>query len=205
MKFIIGIKLGMSQIFDETGKRIPVTLIEAGPCYVTQIKQKQAVKEGKNGDGYEALQLGFQALKDSKVKKPLKAKPYRRLKEFKGEIDIAKYKVGDKIDVSSFNVGDKVSVSGISKGKGFAGMIKRWGASRKPTTHGAKHQTRAMGSVGCRFPQRVVKGRKMPGRLGAERVTISDLKIVKIDKENNILAVKGAVPGRTGITVEVRG
>ncbi len=205
MKFIIGQKLGMSQIFDETGKMIPVTLIEAGPCYITQIKQKEAAKESKNGDGYEAIQLGFEVLKDSKVKKPQKTKPYRYLKEFKGEIDIAKYKVGDKIDVSSFDVGEKVSVSGISKGKGFAGMIKRWGVARKPTTHGAKHQTRAMGSVGCRYPQRVVKGRKMPGRLGTERVTISDLKIIKIDKENNILAVKGAVPGKTGMMVEVRG
>ena len=147
----------MSQVFDEKRNMIPVTLIEAGPCYVIQIKTEEK-------DKYEAIQIGFEKLKAQKTKKPQKDKPYRYLREFRGDIDISKYKVRDKIDVSIFQEGDKVKVSGSSKGKGFAGVIKRWGFKSKPASHGTKHEERAMGSVGGAFPQRVIKGRKMPGR-----------------------------------------
>jgi len=196
MKFILGLKLGMSHIFNEEGKIIPVTLIEAGPCEVTQIKTK-----GK--DGYQAIQVGFKKIeKPKKIKKPQAQKPYRYLREFKN----GEFKVGDKIDASIFQEGDKVKVSGFSKGKGFAGAVKRWGfKGRASATHGTKHELRTLGSVGSSFPERVIKGRKMPGRMGYVRVTVKNLKVVKVDKENNLLAVKGAVPGRKGILLEVKG
>jgi large subunit ribosomal protein L3 len=195
MKFILGLKLGMSQIFDEKGNQIPVTIIEAGPCQVLQIKTKEK-------DGYEAVQIGFQKIeKAKKIKKPMAKKPYRYLREFKN----GEYKVGDKIDVSVFQEGDKVKVSGISKGKGFAGAVKRWGFSGRNATHGVKHEQRTPGSVGSSFPERVTKGRKLPGRAGFQRVTVRNLKVVKVDKENNLLAVKGAVPGAKGTLLEIRG
>ena len=196
MKFILGKKLGMSQIFDEKGNVIPVTLIEAGPCEILQLKTKQK-------DGYEAIQIGFEKItKKKKIKKPLKNKPFRWLCEFKN--NIKEYKVGQKIDASIFKEGDKVSISGISKGKGFAGAVKRWGFSGRGASHGVKHEARTLGSVGSSFPERVIKGKKMPGRMGSERVTVKNLKIVKIDKENNLMAVKGAVPGRRGTFLEIR-
>jgi len=191
MKFILGEKIGMSQIFED-GKVIPVTLIEAGPCFVTQIIE----------DGYEAIQIGFKKLKPKKVKKSQKKKPFRYLREFKG--DISKYKRGDKIDVSIFEKGDKVKVSGISKGKGFAGVVKRWGFAGLPASHGTKHEERAPGSTGSRFPQRVIKGKKMPGRMGGKRVTVKNLKIAKIDSEKNLIAVKGAITGSRGTLLEIR-
>ncbi|MGB9743102.1 MAG: 50S ribosomal protein L3 [Minisyncoccales bacterium] len=198
MKFILGKKLGMSQIFQEDGKVIPVTLIEAGPCFVTQIKNKDK-------DKYEAVQIGF-IKKTKKIKKSEQEKPFKYLKEFRGEgIDITKYKVGDQIDVAIFKEGDRVKISGISKGKGFQGAVKRWGFAGRGSSHGVKHEHRTIGSVGSRFPQRVVKGRKMPGRMGSERITISNLQIVKVDKENNLLAVKGAVPGNQGALLEIKG
>ena len=204
MKFILGVKSDMSQMFDKEGNVIPVTLIEAGPCWVTQIKTKEP-GTGENSvrgmDGYEAIQLGFEKLKAKKVKKPQKQKPFRYLKEFRG--DITKYKIGDKIDVSVFQEGDKVKISGISKGKGFAGGVKRWGFSGRNATHGVKHEHRTLGSVGSSYPERVIKGRKMPGRMGFEKVTVKNLKVVKIDKENNLLAIKGAVPGRKGTLLEI--
>lgn len=211
MKFILGLKLGMSQIFDEKGDVIPVTIIEAGPCEITQIKMEEAK------DGYQAVQLGFQRLKENKVKKTQKQKPFRCLREFRGDIDISqyasgdisrlssKYKVGDSVNVSIFQEGDKVKISGFSKGKGFAGVVKRWGFHGRPATHGTKHEKRTPGSIGSSFPERVVKGRKMPGRMGYERVTVKNLKVAKIDKEHNLLAVKGAVPGRKGTLLEIRG
>jgi len=195
MKFILGKKLGMSQIFDSNGKVIPVTLIEAGPCYVTQIKIKDK-------DKYEAIQIGYLE-KTKKIKKTEQKKPFKYLREFKG--DLGQYQVGDKIDVSIFQEGERVKISGISKGKGFQGAVKRWGFAGRGSSHGVKHEHRTIGSVGCRFPQRVVKGRKMPGRMGSERVTISNLQIVKIDKQNNLLAVKGAVPGNRGSLLEIKG
>lgn len=195
MKFILGKKLKISQIFNEKGNTVPITLIEAGPCYVTQIKTKEK-------DGYEAIQVGFRKLKDKKIKKPQKGKPFRYLREFKD--DVAKYKLGQEINASIFQEGDEVSVSGISKGKGFAGVVKRWGFKGMPATHGTKDTQRAPGSVGMRWPQRVVKGRKMAGRMGGERITVKNLKVVKIDKENNLIAVKGAVPGKRGTLLEIR-
>jgi len=201
MKFILGQKLGMSQIFDEKGNVVPVTLIEAGPCWVTQIKSEEK-------DKYEAIQIGFGKLKEKKVKKPQKHKPYKYLREFKNKelgIKNQELRIGDKIEVSVFQEGDKVKISGISKGKGFAGAVKRWGFHGRPSTHGTKHEERTIGSTGSRFPQRVIKGRKMPGRMGVERVTVKNLKIAKVDLENNLLAVKGAVPGRKGTLLEIRG
>jgi len=196
MKFILGKKIEMSQIFNEKGNVIPVTLIKAGPCYITQIKTKEK-------DKYESIQIGFEKLKDKKVKKSQKKKPYRYLKEFKAQD--SKLKTGDKIDVSVFKEGDKVKISGISKGKGFAGGVKRWGFHGKSATHGTKHEERTIGSIGSAFPQRVIKGKKMPGRMGTERITVKNLKIVKVDVENNLLVVKGAVPGRRGTLLEIRG
>jgi large subunit ribosomal protein L3 len=197
MKFILGQKIGMSQVFDEKGKAIPVTLITAGPCEVLEIKKNE------EKDSYTAIQIGFLKLKEKKIKKTQKGKPYRYLKEFRGrKIDLKK---GEKINVSIFKEGDIVKVSGLSKGKGFAGAVKRWGFAGMPATHGTKHHERTLGSVGSRFPQRVRKGRKMPGRMGQERITVKNLKVVKVDPENNMLAVKGALPGRKGTLLEIRG
>jgi len=189
MKFIIGKKIEMSQIFDEKGNVVPVTLIKAGPCYITQIKK-------------QSIQIGFEKLKDKKVKKPQKDRPYRYLKEFKD--DVSKYKIKNEIDVSIFKEGDIVKISGISKGKGFAGGVKKWGFHGKPATHGTKHEERTIGSIGSAFPQRVIKGKKMPGRMGTERITVKNLKVAKIDVENNFIAVKGAVPGHRGTLLEIR-
>jgi len=176
----------MSQIFNEKGKVVPVTLIKAGPCKVTQIKKKEK-------DGYEAVQVELLSGK-SKI-----------LKEFRGnDLDVKNFQLQQKIDVSVFKEGDKILVSGISKGKGFAGAVKRWGFAGKNTTHGTKHEVRTLGSVGAMTPSRVIKGKKMPGRMGAKRTTIKGLKIAKIDKENNILAVKGAVPGKPGTLLEIK-
>jgi large subunit ribosomal protein L3 len=201
MKFILGKKLGMSQIFDQNGNQIPVTLIEAGPCQITQIKTRKK-------DGYEAIQIGFEEIKKSKkIKKSLSKKPFKWLREFRDEkLGVENYQLGQKIDVSIFQEGDLVKISGISKGKGFAGAVKRWGFKGKLSkTHGTKHEERTLGSVGPTTPTRVRKGKKMPGRMGGKRVTIRNLKIVKIDKENNLLAIQGAVPGRKGTLLEIRG
>jgi len=199
MKFILGLKFGMSQIFDEKGNRIPVTLIEVGPCEVTQIKTEEK-------DGYRAIQVGFKKIeKPKKIKKPQVQKPYRYLREFRNPpAGGGEFKVGDKIDVSIFKAGDIVKVSGLSKGKGFAGAVKRWGfKGRLSVTHGTKHELRTLGSVGSSIPERVTKGKKMAGRMGYARVTVKNLKVVKVDKENNVLAVKGAVPGRKGTLLEI--
>ena len=130
----------------------------------------------------------------------MKNKPFRWMREFKN----GEYKIGDKIDVSVFQEGDEVKIAGVSKGKGFQGGVKRWGFSGRNATHGVKHEHRTLGSVGSSFPERVLKGKKMPGRMGAKRVTVKNLKIVKIDKDNNLLAVKGAVPGPRGTLLEIR-
>ena len=185
----------MSQVFDEKGNVVPLTLIEAGPCFVTQIRKKEK-------DGYEAIQIGFEKLSSKKVKKPQKDRPYRYFKEFR--VQSPEFKIGDKIDASVFKEGEIVKISGISKGKGFAGAVKRWGFHGRPATHGTKHEERTIGSIGSSFPERVIKGKKMPGRMGGERVTVKNLKIVKVDTEKNIIAVKGAVPGRRGTLLEIR-
>ena len=193
----------MSQLFDEKGNVVPVTLIEAGPCIVTQVKTREK-------DGYSAVQIGFGEAK--KVTKAIaghlkRLKKLLFLREFRNEepkINDKELKRGDKIDVSIFQEGDKVKVSGLSKGKGFAGVVKRWHFHGRPATHGTKHELRTPGSVGTSFPERVIKGKKMPGRMGFERVTIRNLKIIKADPEKNLLAIKGAVPGAKGTLLEIR-
>jgi large subunit ribosomal protein L3 len=195
MKFILGKKIKMSQIFDKDGNVIPVTVVEAGPCYITQLKTKE-----KNG--YEAVQIGFEKLKEKKITKSKKTKPFRYFKEFRDAIK--NYQVGQEINVSIFQEGEKVSVSGISKGKGFAGVVKRWGFAGRPKTHGTKHEEREMGSAGASTPHRVIKGKKMPGRGGGKRITIKNLEIVKVEPEKNLLYIKGAVPGSKGSFLEIK-
>ncbi|MDD2274494.1 MAG: 50S ribosomal protein L3 [Candidatus Pacebacteria bacterium] len=195
MKFILGKKIEMSQIFKEDGTVVPVTLVKTEECNVVQIKTK-------DNDGYEAIKLGFENLPERKIKKS--GTPYRHLKEFKG--DINEIKAGDKISLEIFQLGDRVKVSGVSKGKGFQGAVKRWGFSGKLTSsHGNKHEHRTLGSTGSCKPSRVVKGRKMPGRMGSDRVSVKNLEIVGIDKKNNIISIKGAIPGRRGTLLEIRG
>ena len=196
MKFILGKKIGMSQLFDKNGNLTPVTLIASAPCVVLQKKTKEK-------DGYQAIQIGSEKLeKKSKIKKTMKGKEYRYVRE---ERSAEELNMGDKIDVSVFAEGDNVRVSGVSKGKGFQGGVKRHGFHGRNRTHGAKHESRQIGSTGQRFPQHVIKGRKMPGRMGSDRITVKNLQIMKVDLENNMLAVKGAVPGRNGALLEVRG
>lgn len=200
MKFILGKKIGMSQIFREDGRVVPVTLIEAGPCQIVQVKTKEK-------DGYRALQIGFDKIKEKSIKKPQKGHfkkaglegGYRYLREYQGN----NLKVGDKISVDVFKEGEIVKVSGISKGKGFQGVVKRHGFSGFPASHGTKHGLRAAGSIGSAFPERVFKGKKMAGRMGARRRSVLGLEIAKIDKENNLLALKGTAPGRKGTLLEI--
>lgn len=197
-KGLIGKKIGMTQIFDESGKVIPVTVVEAGPCTVTQNKTIE-------NDGYEAVQIGFGDVKVSRVNKPMKGHfakadvaPKKTLKEFRLD-DINTVNVGDILKADVFAVGDKVDVVGTSKGKGTAGAIKRWNFSRLKETHGTGPNARHAGSLGaCSSPSRVFKGKKLAGHLGNERVTIQNLDIVKVDVENNLIAIKGAIPGPKG-------
>ncbi|MEK7664780.1 MAG: 50S ribosomal protein L3 [Patescibacteria group bacterium] len=202
MKFILGKKIGMSQLFDKDGKLIPVTLVSAGPCFVLQ-------KKNKEKDGYEALQIGFEKIeKKNKIKKSMKGKEYKHIKETRNKRetgDVLSSNTGEEINVSIFEEGGKVNISGISKGKGFQGGVKRHNFKGRNATHGVKHEHRTIGSTGQRFPQHVIKGRKMPGRMGFERVSVKNLKIMKIDKENNLLAIKGAIPGHKGTLLEIRG
>ena len=185
----------MTQIFDETGKVTPVTVIEAGPCVVVQKKTMET-------DGYEAIQMGYGDLKPNRVNKPMKGHfakgdvaPKKHLKEFRMD-DCAALNVGDIVKADVFETGDYVDVSGISKGKGFAGVIKRYNNHRLKETHGTGPVARQSGSMGaCSTPSRIFKGKKMPGQMGAEKVTVQNLTVVKIDAENNLIAVKGAIPG----------
>lgn len=196
MNFILGKKVGMSQLFDKSGKLTPVTLIVAGPCVVLQKKTKEK-------DGYEALQFGYEKIeKKDKIGKSMKGKEYKYIKEETGESAI---NVGEEINLSIFKEGDKIKVSGMSKGKGFQGGVKKHGFHGRRATHGVKHEHRTIGSVGTRFPQHVMKGRKMPGRMGYDRVSVKGLKIMKIEPENNLLVIKGAVPGVKGALLEIRG
>ena len=197
-KGIIGKKLGMTQIFDQKGNVIPVTVIEAGPCVVVQ---KKTVEK----DGYNAVQVGFGTINPKNVNKPLKGHfdksevAYKRtLKEFRLE-DIDGLNIGDIIKADTFAAGDKVDVVGTSKGKGYAGGIKRWNLHRLKESHGTGPVARHAGSMGaCRSPSRVYKGKKLPGHLGSERVTVQNLDVVKVDADQNLIAVKGAVPGPKG-------
>ena len=195
MKFILGKKIEMSQMFDEKGRVIPLTWIEAGPCVILQIKNKEK-------EGYEAIQIGFKK-KSKNIKKTEKGKEYKYIKEFPVFESQPLMKVGDKIDVSVFQEGDKVKISGTSKGKGFQGGVKRWGFRGASKTHGTKHMWRKPGSIGATDAERVFKGKKMAGRMGGERVTLKNLEIVKIDKEKNLLGIKGAVPGKRGTIIEI--
>ena len=198
-KGIIGKKIGMTQIFDdEAGKVIPVTVVEAGPCVVVQ-------KKTVDNDGYAVLQLGFGDVKVQRMNKPMKGHfdkadvaCKKTLKEFRFE-DCDSLNVGDIIKADTFTVGDIVDVSGTSKGKGFAGAIKRHNQHRLKETHGTGPVHREAGSMGaCSSPSRIFKGKGMPGHMGAEQVTVQNLEIVKIDEENNLIAIKGAVPGPKG-------
>lgn len=198
MKYILGNKIGMTQMFDQNGRLTPVTLLSVGPCYILQ-------KKNKEKDGYEALQIGFKRIeKKNKIGKSMKGKEYKFIKEHRIQDD-PNLKVGSEINVSIFQEGEQVKISGISKGKGFQGGVKRHGFAGRNATHGVKHEHRTIGSTGTRFPQHVMKGRKMPGRMGSERITVKNLKIMKIDKENNLLVIKGAVPGTTRALLEIKG
>ena len=202
-KSIIAKKIGMTQIFLDNGVLIPVTVLEAGPCVVTQ-------KKTMENDGYEALQVGFGEVKSKKVNKPLKGHfdkagvaATKLLKEFKFE-NCNEYELGSIIKADIFTVGDKVDVSGVSKGKGFQGTIKRHNQHRGPMAHGSKYH-RGVGSLSsATTPGKVKKGKKMPGHMGAENVTIQNLEIVRIDADKNLIIVKGAVPGNKGSILVIK-
>ncbi|MEW8976873.1 MAG: 50S ribosomal protein L3 [Symbiobacterium sp.] len=201
-KGILGKKLGMTQIFAEDGKIIPVTVVEAGPCVVVQKKTVAT-------DGYNAVQVGFDTIREKLVNKPLKGhfakhqvQPTRYLRELRLD-DVESLNVGDVIKADIFAEGELVDVTGISRGKGYAGGIKRWNFSRSFMAHGSKYH-RGPGSLGQRAWARVPKGRKLPGRLGGERVTVQGLRIVKVDPEKNIILIKGAVPGAKGSLITIR-
>ncbi len=197
-KGIIGKKIGMTQIFDEAGKVIPVTVVEAGPCVVVQ-------KKTVENDGYTALQLGYGDVKVQRMNKPMKGHFDKAdvackstLKEFRFD-DCETLNVGDIIKADTFAVGDSIDVVGISKGKGFQGAIKRHNQHRLKETHGTGPVHRQAGSMGaCSSPSRIYKGKGMAGHMGAEQVTVQNLEVVKIDAENNLIAIKGAVPGPKG-------
>jgi len=197
MKSIIGKKIGMTQVFDEMGEVTPVTVIEAGPCYVTQVKTEQV-------DGYSAIQLGFEQVEPHRLNLPQRghlraaALDLRILREFRVP-DPAGYKVGQMIQADIFAPGQRVDVIGTTKGRGFAGVIKRYGFHRQPKTHGQTDRVRAPGAIGaCTWPGRVWKGKKMPGHMGNVRKTAQNLLVVLADPERNLLLVRGGVPGPNG-------
>ena len=197
-KGIIGKKIGMTQIFDENGKIVPVTVVEAGPCVVVQKKTEQ-------NDGYEAIQVGFGDAKPHKVSKPMKGHfekadvaAKRTLREFRMD-DCSVFNVGDVIKADAFEVGDMIDVTGTSKGKGFAGAIKRHGNHSLRASHGTGPVARQAGSMGAiSDPSRIFKGKGMAGHMGHERVTVQNLEVVKVDAENNLIAIRGAIPGPKG-------
>jgi len=201
MKFILAKKLNMSSVFDEKGKIIPVTILEAGPVKITQIKNIDK-------DGYLAVQAGFGQKK--KISKPLLGHlkdngRLRWLKEFRAQDakDLENYKVGDEINVTAFNEGELVNISGISRGKGFQGVVKRHGFHGTHTTHGNKDQLRTSGSIGATTPQHVIKGKKMAGHTGGEKISLKRIKVIKIDKDKNLIYLKGAIPGKRGTLIEI--
>jgi len=201
-KGILGTKIGMLQIFDENGRVVPVTVIQAGPCVVTQKKTSEK-------DGYEAIQLGFVPAKDSQINKPLKGhfakqgvNPMRYLKEIRVE-DASAYEVGQEIKVDLFAAGDIVDVTGTTKGKGFQGHIKRLGFSRGPMAHGSKYHRRS-GALNAKGPARVFRGRQGAGRMGGNQVTVQGLTVVKVDPEKNLLLVRGSVPGAKKSIITIR-
>ena len=202
MKAILGEKIGMTQMFTPEGKAVPVTVIQTGPCVVVQTKTADT-------DGYEAIQVSFGQIKEKNVNKPLKghfakagAKVGRYLREFRVE-NAGEYTLGQEIKADIFQVGDSVDVTGTSKGKGFQGSIKRHGQHRGPMGHGSKYHRRT-GSLGALGPNRVFIGRPLPGRMGGERITIQNLEVIKVDTENNLILVKGSVPGAKKSMVTVK-
>jgi len=203
MKGLIGKKLGMTQIFDDEGRRIPVTVVEAGPCVVIQ---KKTVAR----DGYNAIQVGFAAKDAARANRPLMGHcktaaqgAFTYLRELRLD-DIDQYNVGDTISADIFNVGEIIDVTGTSVGKGFQGVVKRWGFKGGRSTHGSRFH-RAPGSIGCSAtPARVFKNKKMPGQMGNERVTVQNLQIARVDASDNLLLIKGAVPGSTNGLVVIR-
>lgn len=204
MKFILGKKVAMSQVWDENGRAVPVTALSALPSVVTQIKAVET-------DGYHAVQIGFGARKPKNIAKPQighykKLGNFEILKEWRSATPVAE-KVGDQIAVSVFKAGDTVAVSGTSKGKGFQGVVKRHGFAGGSRTHGQKHSEREPGAIGGRGRAggRVSKGIRMAGRMGGERVTVQNLKVVQVLPDDNLILIKGAVPGRRGTIVEIRG
>ena len=204
MKAIIGKKVGMSQIFDENGKVIPVTVIEAGPCTVVQ-------KKTSDKEGYEAVQLGYEDIPERKLSKPemghlnkAGVAPKKYLREFNLD-NAAELNVGDIVKADTFKEGDFVDVTGTSKGHGYQGVIKRWGAQRTPTSHGGGPVHRHAGSNGAASdPSKVFKGKKMPGQMGNKKITVQNLEIVRVDAENNLLLVKGSVPGPKKCLVTIK-
>ena len=203
MKTLIGRKVGMTQIFDEQGKVIPVTAIEAGPCTVVQVKTVET-------DGYNAIQLGFGDVKEHKVIKPVKGHytkvnltPKKHLREFRVD-STAEVKVGDELKADTFVAGDKLDIQGNSKGKGFQGVIKRHGQSRGPMGHGSMYHRRP-GSMGSTTtPGRVFKGKRLPGHMGHVTVTIQNLEVVRVDLDKNVVLVKGSVPGANGSILKLK-
>lgn len=202
MKGILGKKIGMTQVFTADGAVVPVTVVEAGPVVVTQIKTEEA-------DGYQAVQVGFEDVKEKALNKPKKghlAKSgvmKRSLKEFRVD-SVEGYEVGQEIKADVFAEGDKIDVTGISKGKGFQGPIKRHGQSRGPESHGSRYHRRP-GSMGaCSYPGRVFKNKKLAGHMGSVKVTVKNLEVVKVDADKNLLLIKGAIPGAKGSTVTVK-
>ncbi len=201
-EMILGKKIGMTQIFDAEGKLIPVTVVEAGPCIVVQQKDTE-------NDGYQAVKVGYGSIKEKNANKPHKGQfakagiaPLRYLREVKVE-DISEYPLGHEVKVDVFQSGDMVDVTGVSKGKGIQGVIKRHNFSRGPMAHGSRHH-RKPGSIGALGPNRVFKGKKLPGHMGKDKITIQGLEIVKVDVEKNLLLIKGSVPGarKTLITIK---
>ena len=207
MKFILGKKIKMTQLWDDKGQVVAVSQIQAGPCTVTQVKDELS-------DGYQAVQVAYGQKKTKNISKPVRghlkkagflSEDARFLREFCLSKDQADLKVGDIIDVSTFKKGDIVDVQSISKGKGFQGVVKRYKFAGSQKTHGNKDQLRATGSIGALGPARVFKGKKMPGRMGGETVTIKNLEIVEVDLENNVLFIKGAIPGYNGRLLKIKG
>lgn len=204
VKAILGEKLGMTQVFTDEGRAIPVTVVQAGPCVVAQIRTAER-------DGYAAVQLGFGELKESRVTKPMKGHfakggvaPSKHLVEVRTD-DASDYEVGSQVTVETFAAGEHVDVIGVSKGKGFAGVMKRHNFHGKPDSHGTERKHRSTGSIGAgTTPGRVFKGMKGPGRLGHDRTTILSLEVVESDAERNLLLIKGAIPGPTGALVMIR-
>jgi len=184
-------------MFDSNGRRIPVTLVEAGPCVVTQVKTMEV-------DGYQAVQVGFDKIAEKRVRKTEAPKPFSNIIEFRCEKQGSEAKVGDTITLADFKEGDKVKIAGASKGKGNQGVVRRFKyKGRLSVTHGTKHELRNLGSVGCQGGVR--KGKGMPGRMGGDRITVKNLVVVRVDAEKNLIALRGALPGNKGTIIEIRG